>query len=90
MASATLQNSDGKPLDLEVGSFVYVQDPSLKVQFFTNRTGKLFVQGLKTGTYKLELIGDAYLAVTVEVPKDAKSPFQLGTITLEPKPKEEK
>ena len=85
MASAVLLKPNGKPFDLEVGNFVSVHDPSLKVQFFTNRSGKLFVQGLTSGQYRIELLGNTYADVLLAVPKSAASPVDLGTITLTPK-----
>ena len=82
MASAILQKPNGKPFDLEVGTFTYVDDPELVVQFFTNRKGKLFVQGLKSGTYSVKLLSEEYSNFTVEIPKDVQSPFHMGTIIL--------
>ncbi|MAA80601.1 MAG: hypothetical protein CL916_15200 [Deltaproteobacteria bacterium] len=82
MASAILHKPNEKPFDLEVGTCTYVDDPTLVVQFFTNRKGKLLVQGLKSGTYSVQLLSNEYADFTIEVPKDAQSPFNLGTITL--------
>ena len=56
MATATFMKSNGQPFDLEVGYFINAKEPELKVQFSTNRTGKLFVQGLKSGTYTVEFV----------------------------------
>lgn len=82
MASAILLRPNSKPFDLEVGTFTYVDDPELVVQFFTNRKGKLFVQGLKSGTYSVQLLSEEYANFTIDIPKDAQSPYKLGTITL--------
>ncbi len=82
MARATLQKPDGTPFDLNVGSFVYSEDPELRVRFFTNQSGGLFVSGLIAGTYTIELLGDAYAPLTVEVPKVEDAPIDLGTLTL--------
>ena len=83
MASATLLKPNGTPYGLEVGKFVCVEDPKLTVQFFTNRNGKLFVQGLKSGEYRIELLGETYADFTLTVPNDGQTPRDLGTITLQ-------
>jgi outer membrane usher protein len=83
MASAILLKPNGKPFDLEVGTFIFENDPTLQVQFFTNRMGKLFVQGLKSGDYKVEILGSQYANFTVSIPEEVTSPYQLGIITLE-------
>ena len=82
IAQATLLKPDGEPLEMDVGYFVHVEDPELTVQFFTNRSGRLFVQGLKSGDYTIDMLGDRYETLTVTIPKDVKSPFDLGEITL--------
>ena len=85
MAKAILLRPNGEPFDLEVGTFTYVDDPELKIQFFTNRSGTLFVQGLKSGEYTVEILGDTYANFTIEIPKDAQSPFDLGSFKLQVK-----
>lgn len=82
MATATLLKNSGEPFDLEVGFFVNVKDPTLKSQFFTNRTGKLFVQGLQSGDYTVQFVNDKYQSLTLTIPKDAESPLDLGIITI--------
>jgi hypothetical protein len=82
MATATFLKSNGQPFDLEVGYFINAKEPELKVQFFTNRTGKLFVQGLKSGTYTVEFVSSKYQSLTLTIPKDAESPLDLGVITI--------
>lgn len=82
IAQATLMKPNGEPLEMDVGYFIYVDDPELTVQFFTNRHGRLFVQGLKSGEYTVDLLGDAYEVFTVTIPKGVESPFDLGEITL--------
>ena len=37
-----------------------VKDPTLQIQFFTNRSGTLFVQGLESGDYRVKLLGDEF------------------------------
>ena len=68
MASTTLLKPNGKPFDLEVGTFINIANPDLKVQFFTNRSGTLFVQGLQSGDYRVELLGDEYADFTLTIP----------------------
>jgi len=82
IAQATLLKPDGKALEMDVGYFVYVEDPELKVQFFTNRSGRLFVQGLKSGEYTIDMLGDRYETLTVTIPKGVESPFDLGELIL--------
>lgn len=82
IAQATLLRPDGQPLEMDVGYFIYVEDPELTVQFFTNRRGRLFVQGLKSGEYTVDLLGDTYETFVVTIPKGVESPFDLGEIAL--------
>ena len=85
MASTTLLKPDGKPFDLEVGTFINVKDPTLQIQFFTNRSGRLFVQGLESGDYRVKLLGDEFADFTLTIPKGVESPIYLDTITLKAK-----
>ena len=72
---------------MEVGTFINVSDPTLQVQFFTNRSGTLFVQGLQSGDYRVKLLGDEYADFTLTIPKDVESPIYLDTVTLKAKKK---
>ncbi len=91
IAQATLLNAAGKPVERDVGYFIYVEDPSMKIQFFTNSSGRLFVQGLKSGGYTIEMLGERYEPIVVTIPKGVESPYQLGdlTLTLQEKKSEE-
>ena len=50
MATAVMLQPNGQPFDLEVGHFTNVKKSGLVYKFFTNRTGRLYVQGLKSVT----------------------------------------
>ena len=89
MATAVMLQPNGQPFDLEVGHFTNVKNPELSVQFFTNRTGRLYVQGLKSGDYTIEFVGNKYTKLIITIPKDAESPLDLGTIMLQPQQKEQ-
>lgn len=82
MASVTLLKPNGDVLDLDVGTFTHVNHPDVSIQFFTNRTGKVYVMGLMPGEYDINIIGNPYETYTITIPKNAESPFDLGTITL--------
>ena len=82
IAQATLLESDGKPVARDVGYFIYVDDPTLKIQFFTNGDGRLFVQGLKSGEYTIQMLSEGYEPIVVNIPKGVKSPYKLGELTL--------
>ena len=84
MASMFLLTPEGKPYELKVGTMVSIEDPQLTVQFFTNRQGKLFVQGLRAGEYRVELLGDTFADFTITVPKSKEILIDLGRVTLEP------
>ena len=82
IAQATLLKSDGNPVARDVGYFIYVEDPTLKIQFFTNGDGRLFVQGLKSGEYTIQMLSEGYEPIVVTIPKGVKSPYKLGELTL--------
>lgn len=82
MATTILLKPNGDVLDLEVGTFTHVQYPDVEIQFFTNRNGKLYVIGLMPGEYEITILGNSYEKYSITIPKNAQSPFDLGTITL--------
>jgi outer membrane usher protein len=73
-----LVDKEGEPLALIAG--FAVGEDGKKLEFFTNRTGRFRIEGMKPGTYKLSFpsLPDTELAITI--PAGTKGIYRIGTI----------
>lgn len=78
MLRGTLQNADGSPVSLEVGSVG-------GKTFFTNRSGAFFIEGLEPGIYKMSLDGHQTI-FDIEVKKNERGFKDMGVLQLEEEP----
>ena len=76
MAYAILLKPNGEPIGGR--KIVYKDDPITGLMHQSE--GKTVCSGLKSGIYRL--LAEEYADFTVEIPKDAKVPFDLGSIVL--------
>jgi outer membrane usher protein len=78
-----LEDGEGQPVPLQAGELVDPQQPSRKpLSFFTNRRGRFYVEGARSGSWELRLFAAPEAAVKVEVPKDKVGLLDLGTLKL--------
>ncbi|MBL6991988.1 MAG: hypothetical protein ISR65_19550 [Bacteriovoracaceae bacterium] len=74
---------NGKPIRLATG---YLQSTgsiqSFKIPFFTNRSGRFLVLGLKSGIYKLFVKDSKYLAQKIIIPENVYGLKKIPPITL--------
>jgi outer membrane usher protein len=78
---ATLLNRRGHPLALSTGYLSREDNPTKKIPFFTNREGKVFVNGLKEGRYEL-YINNKNLKTRVSIPPSSEPIEDLGVLQL--------
>lgn len=74
-----LLDAAGQPVSYLQGEFV---GEDTKLSFFTNRTGRFYVQGVAPGTYKLIAGGASDKAKVVTIIAEEASLIDIGTITL--------
>lgn len=76
-------SADGAPRALIAGSLRAVGDAGQKeIAFFTNRSGRAVIDGLKPGRYLLVLNIDGKPQTTIEIPEDAEGVYDAGDIAL--------
>lgn len=80
-ARGVLRDAAGEPLALE-GGVATALDGSESFVFFTNRTGRFSLAGLRPGRYELRLHSAPQRTVSVEIPQDAAGLYELGALTL--------
>ena len=80
-ATGTLQDRDGEPLPLAVGTVEALDDPDFPaMQIFTNRAGRFGLQGLKPGRYEVAFADQGGAAFTV--PDGTVGLFRAGSLTV--------
>ena len=80
-ATGTLQDQNGEPLALAVGTLEAEGDPDFPAtQIFTNRAGRFGLQGLKPGRYGVLFAGQGRAAFAV--PEGTVGLFRAGTLTV--------
>ncbi|MBD2840994.1 fimbria/pilus outer membrane usher protein [Erythrobacter rubeus] len=64
---------------------IYTADGNTEVaRFFTNRTGRLVVENLEPGTYRIRIDGSSNLSAEITIAEDETGIVQKGEIKLEP------
>ena len=85
---STLQTAAGEPVALQAGRVVSLDDPEfVPALVFTNRIGRLAVEGLRPGRYRLELFSAADRPIDFRIPDDAVGPFEIDTLVLPEQPR---
>ena len=80
MAIGSLE-AEGKPLSLISGLAKEEGAPNpRKVVVFTNRAGRFCAEGLKPGTWRIEMIGEPPLCYRLSIPDSASGIFDAGTL----------
>ncbi|WP_274887772.1 fimbria/pilus outer membrane usher protein [Vibrio harveyi] len=80
-ASGYLKRLSGEPIEYRQGR-VLVDDE--QIEFFTNKQGRFFIQGLRPGIYTVELYGLQISPVVISIPESDTSLIDLGEITVMP------
>lgn len=78
---AILLDLEGKPLSLATGHLTPESAPTEKIPFFTNRDGKVFINGLKKGRYILKINGKR-LTQTFSISRKPNPVEDLGALPL--------
>lgn len=82
LGDGVLIDAEGKPLPLERGTIVALDDSSLPaVEFFTNRSGRFRVEGLAPGRFRLELANEPEAAIVFAIPAGTFGRYDLGRLT---------
>ncbi len=80
---ATIEDANGAPVSLQAGRLVAIDDADFQPALvFTNRIGRIAVEGLKPGRYRLELFSAPDRPIRVVIPDDAAGQFDLGPLVL--------
>lgn len=80
--SLRLVSADDSPLPLKPGKVSSLDDSAFEdVSFFTSRSGKSRIDGLKPGRYQLRLLDDEWDPITVEIPEN-EGLFDIGKIVM--------
>lgn len=74
----SLLDESGQALGLVSGEVREAATNRYVGTFFTNRSGRFLIEGMKAGTYRLDFFGDQWRPVTIEVPNG-----KVGTYPLE-------
>lgn len=80
--SAELHDKEGKVLPLKTGR-IYNQQNIEIASFFSNREGRIYVDEIKTGNYRLEMDEESFAPISITIPSsDGGDLIELGTLTI--------
>lgn len=80
---ATVQTAFGEPISLQAAQVESVGDPqSVPKLTFTNRTGRLALDGLAPGKYLLRLFATPDAPIAFEIPADTVGQYNAGVLHL--------
>ncbi|RJX75796.1 pilus assembly protein PapC [Vibrio sinensis] len=79
-ANGYLYFADGKPIAYRQGRIIGDENA---VEFFTNKQGRFYIQGVGDGVYSIELYGLDVFPVAIEIPSTSSSLVDLGQIKVE-------
>lgn len=83
MLDAMLAFADGTAAFWQTGEITSADDPKWPaVPFFTNRAGRLRVEGLKPGRFQLHLSLDPKALLRFEIPQGTTGLYDLGTLRV--------
>ncbi len=84
--TARLVDGEGAPHALKAGDLVRLDDQEAKepVSFFTNRRGRIAIEGLKPGRYRLSLYLNPRVDLEIEIAPDETGLFRAGIIMVTP------
>ncbi len=83
-----VQTAAGEPVALQAGRVVSLDDPEfVPALVFTNRIGRLAVEGLRPGRYRLELFSAAERTIEFRIPDDAVGQFEIDILLLPEQPR---
>jgi outer membrane usher protein len=76
-----LVGQDGEPISLVSGQAVEVAQPQKEpITFFTNREGRFGLTGLAPGKWRLKLLGEEELEITIDIAADAEGVVRLNDL----------
>jgi outer membrane usher protein len=78
-ASGYLKRLSGEPIEYRQGR-VLVDDK--QIEFFTNKQGRFFIQGLSPGKYLVQLYGLSTQPIIITIPESDSSLINLGEIKV--------
>ena len=82
IATGILESAGGEPLRLRAGTITAEPGSAEEsIEFFTNRDGRFYADGLKPGAYRMRLNEAPDQAVRFEIPADKIGAFEIGTLT---------
>ncbi len=80
---ATIGDVDGTPLSLQAGRIISLDDPDFEpALLFTNRVGRIAIEGLRPGRYRIEFLSNASQSIELRIPDDAAGQYDAGGLVL--------
>lgn len=80
---ATVGDVDGSPVALQAGRIVSLDDPGFEpALLFTNRIGRIAVEGLRPGRYRIEFFSNAGQSIEIRIPDSAVGQYDAGGLVL--------
>ncbi|CAH1526792.1 Pilus assembly protein PapC [Vibrio owensii] len=80
-AKGVLKYANGEPIEYRQGR---VSLDNKRIEFFTNKQGRFYIQGLRSGSYTVELYGMNSKPIVVTIRESDKSLIDLGEIEVVP------
>lgn len=74
-----IEDGDGEPLAYVQGRMILEE---LDVAFFTNKQGRFYIQGVRPGTYRMEISQSGIPAISVTIPASKESLINLGKLSV--------
>ncbi len=83
MLDGVLLDSQGAALALQAGEMAATDEADPPLQFFTNRSGRFRIFGLRPVTYVMTLYSQSGIEVAIVIPEDASGIVRFGDVTFE-------
>lgn len=81
--SGILQDADGMPVPLKFGEIIALADSDQPpIEFFTNRSGRFSIEGLRPGSYEMILFNDVPTSAHFTIPPDRSGIYDAGILRL--------
>ncbi|MEF1308310.1 pilus assembly protein PapC, partial [Vibrio owensii] len=78
-ATGFIEDGDGEPLAYVQGRMILEE---LDIAFFTNKQGRFYIQGVRPGTYRMEISQSGIPAISVTIPASKESLINLGKLSV--------
>ncbi|MBT7265106.1 MAG: fimbria/pilus outer membrane usher protein [Waddliaceae bacterium] len=84
LIKGTLVDGVGEVISFQSGYFVDVDagDEGSPIQFFTDKSGRFVVMGVKPGTYEIQFISEDLAPTMITVPEGVTGKYYIGALTI--------